>query len=118
MVQRQPVVRERHFEFPIEREKRFQQILFIQREPALEQPLRGIVVREKDIVNVNPDAGSQRWQHFEKLVTDVTPKLHRMTRIDEQNVICFKTGKELDVELFNGFLNQLDFETQAIQPLG
>lgn len=99
MVQCQPMIRERDLKLAIEREKRFQQVLFVQRESPLQQPLGGIIVREEDVVHVHPHAGPEFGQHFEKLVTDVAAELHRVARIDEENVVRFELRKEPDVDL-------------------
>src|SRR5689334_24816581 len=101
MVEADPVVRQLRCKALVEGEKRFEQILLVQREASLEQPLGRIVVREKDVVYVNPDARFETRQHVEKLVTNVAAKLHCVTRVDKENVVRVESREEVDVDLFD-----------------
>src|SRR5205085_10853619 len=92
----------------VERQECLQQILFVQCQPSFDQPLSRVVLRKKDVVHVHPHAGRDARQDLEKLVTDITAELHRMTRIDKQDVVCLKRREEVDINLFNALLNQLD----------
>src|SRR5688572_12811356 len=94
VIEHQPVVRQCDLKLAIERQKRLQQILLVERESPFEQPLCGIVVREEDVMYVHPHARLEYRQHFEELVTDVTAELHGMTRVDEENVVRFELRKE------------------------
>ncbi len=71
-------------------QKRFEQILLVESEAAIQQPLSRVVVRKENVVYVYPDARLEARQHFEKLVTDITAELDGVTRIDEENVVRFE----------------------------
>ena len=75
-------------------------------------------MREEDVVYVYPDAGCEVWQDFKKLVTNVAAELHGVTGVDKENVVGFKTREEIDVELFDSFLNQLNVWANAVESLG
>ena len=79
MVQAQPVVCKCDLELVVERQERFEQVLLVQRQSPLNEPLRRLVVRKEDVVHVYPDAGRNARQDFKKLVTDVAAKLYRVT---------------------------------------
>src|SRR5215213_2529107 len=87
VLERKPVVRQRDLKLLIKRQERLKQVLLVQGEPALDQPLGWIVVREEDVMHVHPDAGREAWQDFQKLVTDVTAKLHGVAGVDKKNVV-------------------------------
>src|SRR5262249_37159889 len=102
----------------IERQKRFEQILFVQCQTPLQQPLRGIIVRKEDVVHVHPHASLQTRKNFEKLVTDVAAKLHRVTRIDDQNVVRVETLEEANIDLLDAPGDQLNAELRTVEAIG
>ena len=62
VIETEPVVGECDLKFFVEGQERFEQVLLVQRHPALDQPLSRVIVREEDIVYVYPDAGREPWQ--------------------------------------------------------
>src|SRR5689334_22267865 len=91
VLETEPVIRQLGREGFVEREKSFEKVLFVQREPAIDEPLGWIIVREEDVVNVYPNAGSETRQDFEKLEAHVAAKLDGVAGVDEENVVGFES---------------------------
>src|ERR1051326_5195320 len=72
-------------------------------------------MRKKDVVHMHPHTAFERRQNLEKLVTNIAAKLHRVTRIDEENVVRFECGEETDIELFDALGDQV--HTRTVEPL-
>src|SRR4051812_43540511 len=89
----------------VEGEKGFEQVLFVQREPAVDEPLGRVIVRKENVVNVYPDSRRETRQDLEKFETDVAAKLDCMTGVDEENVVSFETREEVDIHLLDPLLN-------------
>src|SRR5687767_4448515 len=74
-------------------------------------------MREKDVVHVHPHTTFETRQDLKQLVANIAAKLHRVTRIYKQNVVCLKRGKETEVDLLDAPGDQLDSQTRTVQSL-
>ena len=55
-------------------------------EGVVQQQIPWEIVREVDVVKVNPHAGCKPWQHFQDEEVHVAAGLHRVRGIDEQQI--------------------------------
>jgi len=81
----------------------------IMNDPGRQRELSG---REEDVVNVDPHPGAQARKNLEQQSTHVAAKLHRVTRIDEQDVAGSERIKALDRQVLEILLDEGD-ERQA-----
>jgi hypothetical protein len=113
MIQGKPMIRQRNAKLIIKGQERFQQVLLVQRQPAVYEPLGRVIVRKEDVVYVYPNSFRNARENLEELVTDVAAKLNRVARIDEEDVVGLQAREEVDVDLFNGLLHQLNLQIGA-----
>ena len=71
MFESEPVVRGAHAERRLKARNASRTVLLVEGEPPVDQPVRRIVVREKDVVHVHPDAGLQSRQNLEEFAAHI-----------------------------------------------
>src|SRR5207245_9783049 len=80
------VRREQDLVVVVKREERLEQVLLGPIALVVENPVAPVIIGQEDVVEMDRDTRSERWQDVEDEVVDVAANLDGVGRVDEQQV--------------------------------
>jgi len=105
MVVAEITIRHQHLEFGIKRQECLEQILLSPKTKFLQNPIAPVIKRKENVVDVYDYARPETRQHFQEQIIDVSTNFYRMRAVDKQDVARAELRKEVEIEIFDLFLN-------------